>query len=118
MALCQLKNMHYHTLFPSQVMVLLFRQFIYNHPLKQWLAGKKKGEMQIQKLEYLKTKNSFLGEIKAFFIITEGLSFGESINQQMPADLCSNISTVTPDLALIASIFMLQTRKSTNLLSR
>ena len=62
--------------------------------------------MQIQKLEYLKTKNSFLGEIKAFFIITEGLSFGESINQQMPADLCSNISTVTPDLENLQTYFL------------
>ena len=37
----------------------------------------KKMKMKIQKLEYLKNEKSFLDEIKAFFIVFKGLSFGE-----------------------------------------
>ena len=33
--------------------------------------------MEIQKFEYLKTKMSFLDEIKNIFIVFEGLSFSE-----------------------------------------
>ena len=36
---------------------------------------KKEGKMKIQKFEYLENKKSFLDEI--FFIVFEGLSFGE-----------------------------------------
>ena len=32
--------------------------------------------MKIQKHEYLKNEKSFLDEVKTFFIIFEGLSFG------------------------------------------
>ena len=34
---------------------------------------------KLQKLEYLKNKKSFLYEKKTFFIVFEGLSFGEKI---------------------------------------
>ena len=37
---------------------------------------KKKGKAEIQKFEYLENEKSFLYE-KAFFIVFEGLSFGE-----------------------------------------
>ena len=37
----------------------------------------KEGKMEIQKFKYLKNKNSFLDEIKAFFIVFEGLFFVE-----------------------------------------
>ena len=50
-------------------------RFIFNQPLKQWLTGRKRGE--IQKFEYLEDEKSFLDEIKTFFIVFEGLSFGE-----------------------------------------
>ena len=33
--------------------------------------------METQKFEYLKNGKSFLDEIKIFFIVFEGLSFGE-----------------------------------------
>ena len=39
----------------------------------------KEGRMEIQKFEYLKSKKRFLDEKKAFFIVFEGLSFGEKI---------------------------------------
>ena len=35
--------------------------------------------MKIQKFEYLKNEKSFLDEIKTFFIVSEGLSFGEKL---------------------------------------
>ena len=34
---------------------------------------------KLQKLEYLKNEKSFLDEIKTFFIVFKGLSFGEKI---------------------------------------
>ena len=37
----------------------------------------KEGKSQIQKFEYLENGKSFLDEIKTFFIVFEGLSFGE-----------------------------------------
>ena len=43
-----------------------------------WLTGRKKGRTEIQKYEYLENQKSFLDE-KAFFIVFEGLSFGEKI---------------------------------------
>ena len=39
---------------------------------------KKERKTKIQKHEYLKSKKSFLDEIKTFFIVFEGLSFGEN----------------------------------------
>ena len=39
-------------------------RFFLNHPLKQWLTGKKRGETRIQKFEYLENEKSFLDEIK------------------------------------------------------
>ena len=39
--------------------------------------------MEIQKLEYLENKKSFLEEIKKhFFIVFQGLSFGEKIKNR------------------------------------
>ena len=39
---------------------------------------KKEGKKEIQKFEYSENKKSFLDEIKkTFFIVFEGLSFGE-----------------------------------------
>ena len=35
--------------------------------------------MKIQKFKYLKNEKSFLDEIKTFFIVSEGLSFGEKL---------------------------------------
>ena len=39
----------------------------------------KERRTEIQKFEYLKNKKSFFNEIKAFFIVFEGLSLGEKI---------------------------------------
>ena len=38
---------------------------------------KKEWKTKIKKLEYLDNKKNFLNEIKIFFIVFEGLSFGE-----------------------------------------
>ena len=38
---------------------------------------RKKRKMKIQKIEYLENEKIFLDEIKNFFKIFEGLSFGE-----------------------------------------
>ena len=38
---------------------------------------KKWGKMKIRKFKNLKNEKSFLDEIKIFFIVFEGLSFGE-----------------------------------------
>ena len=40
-------------------------------------GGKNEGKMQIQKFKYLKNEKSFSDEKKSFFIVFEGLSFGE-----------------------------------------
>ena len=37
----------------------------------------KKGKTNIEKFEYLENEKSFLDEKKFFFIVFEGLSFGE-----------------------------------------
>ena len=37
----------------------------------------KKGKTNIEKFEYLENEKSFLDEKKIFFIVFEGLSFGE-----------------------------------------
>ena len=37
----------------------------------------KKGKTEIQKFGYLQNEKSFLDELKIFFIVFEGLSFGE-----------------------------------------
>ena len=36
--------------------------------------------MKIQKCEYFENEKSFLDEIKTFFVVFEGLSFGEKLN--------------------------------------
>ena len=41
-------------------------RFIFDHPLRQWLTGKKEEETEIQKFEYLNNKKSFLDEINIF----------------------------------------------------
>ena len=41
-------------------------RFISNHSLKQLPAGKKEAKMEIQKLENLENKKSFLDEISIF----------------------------------------------------
>ena len=46
-------------------------RFFLNQPLKQWLTGKKTGEDEYTKSEYLENKKSYLDEL------FEGLSFGE-----------------------------------------
>ena len=46
-------------------------------PFKSGKCGK--DERKIQKFEYLENKKTFLDEIKTFFAIFEGLSFGEKI---------------------------------------
>ena len=38
---------------------------------------KKEGKTKVQKFEYLENENNFLEEKKTFFIVFEGLSFGE-----------------------------------------
>ena len=38
-----------------------------------------KGREKVQKYEYLEKEKSFLDEIKTFFVVFEGLSFGEKI---------------------------------------
>ena len=49
----------------KQLMTPLTLRFIFDHPLKQWLTGKK-GEDGIQKSEYPENEMSFLDEIKCF----------------------------------------------------
>ena len=39
--------------------------------------GKKRRKVEIQKFKYLQNKKSFLDEIKTYFIVFEGLSFGD-----------------------------------------
>ena len=46
-------------------------------PFESGKSGKE--EEKIQKFEYLENGNSFLDEIKKFFTVFEGLSFGEKI---------------------------------------
>ena len=41
--------------------------FFLDQPLKQWLTEENKGEIKIQKSEYLENKKSFLDEIKSTF---------------------------------------------------
>ena len=51
----------------GQLMTSKLLRFILDQPLKQWLTGRKKGKTEIQKLEYLENKNSFLDEIRNIF---------------------------------------------------
>ena len=69
-----------------RVIKYLFRQlmtswtlrFIFDQPLKQWLAGEKEAKTEIQIFEFLENKNTFLDEIKkTFFIVFQGLSISE-----------------------------------------
>ena len=46
-------------------------------PFESGKCGKE--EEKIQKFEYLENEKSFLQEIKTFFTVFEGLSFGEQI---------------------------------------
>ena len=39
----------------------------------------KLGKTKMQEFEYLKNQKSFLDDIKTFFIVFEGLSFGENL---------------------------------------
>ena len=56
----------------KRVIKFLFRQsmtsqtlrFFLDQPLKQWLAGEKRGEDENTKFEYLENEKSFLDEIK------------------------------------------------------
>ena len=51
--------------------------FFLDQSLKQWLTGRKRRKDENAKFEYLQNQKSFLNEIKTFFIVFEGLSFGE-----------------------------------------
>ena len=51
----------------KQLMTSKTLRFIFDHPLKQWLTGKKEGKTEIRKFEYLENKKSFLDEMKSFF---------------------------------------------------
>ena len=44
---------------------------------KAMADGEKEGKTKIHKLEYLENEKSFLVEIKTFFVVFKGLSFGE-----------------------------------------
>ena len=46
-------------------------------PFESGKSGKE--EEKIQKFKYLESKKSFLDEIKTFFMVFGGLSFGEKI---------------------------------------
>ena len=46
-------------------------------PFESGKSGKE--GKKLQKLEYLENEKSFLDEIKTFFIVFKGLSFGEKI---------------------------------------
>ena len=46
---------------------------MFDHPLRQWPTGKIWGEDGIQTFEYVEYEKNFLDEIKAFFIVFEGL---------------------------------------------
>ena len=48
-----------------QLMTWQTSRFSLDQPLKQWLTGIKGGEDENAKTEYLKSENSFLGEIKS-----------------------------------------------------
>ena len=41
-------------------------RFIFDQTIKQWLTGRKRGMMEIQKFEYLENEKSFLDEIKTY----------------------------------------------------
>ena len=52
----------------------------YSTSISPFESGKSgKEEEKIQKFEYLENEKSFLDEIKTFFTVFEGLSFGEKI---------------------------------------
>ena len=42
-------------------------RFIFNQPLKQWLAEKKERKTEIEKFKYLENEKSFLDEKKKHF---------------------------------------------------
>ena len=42
-------------------------RFIFNQPLKQWLAEKKERKTEIKKIKYLENEKSFLDEKKNIF---------------------------------------------------
>ena len=50
------------------------------------MTGRKRGENGNTKFEYLENEKSFLDEIKTFFVVFEGLSFGENKNLKKKAD--------------------------------
>ena len=50
-----------------QLMISRTLRFIFDHRLKQWPTGRKRGRMEIQKFEYLENRKSFLDEIKSIF---------------------------------------------------
>ena len=50
-----------------QLMASSTLRFIFDHSLKQWPTGRKKGRTEIEKLEYLENEKSFLDEIKSIF---------------------------------------------------
>ena len=40
---------------------------IFDQALKQWLTGRKRGKIEIQKFEYLENEKSFLADTKNIF---------------------------------------------------
>ena len=50
-----------------QLMASQTLEFFLDQHLKQWLTEENKGEIKIQKSEYLENKKSFLDEIKSTF---------------------------------------------------
>ena len=54
-------------------------RFTFNHPLKQWPTGRKKGRAEIEKCECLENAKGFLDEIKIFFDSFSKPLLGEKI---------------------------------------
>ena len=62
----------YHTkcvieFFFRQLMTSWTLRFVFDHRLKQWLAGRKRERTEIINIEYLENEMSFLNEIKSIF---------------------------------------------------
>ena len=65
---------------PSHLCKLIHDIINYSTCICPFKSGKCwKEEEKLQKIEYLRNKKSFLGKVKTFFTVFEGLSLGEKI---------------------------------------
>ena len=90
----------------TQLMTSWTLRFIFDHPVKQWLTGRKRGKREIQKIKYLENEKSFLDEIKSIFhSFWRAIIWWKNKNMMKVADTSFNNKKYQNDISCALLLF-------------